>query len=303
MDTREVVLADAFASAPTGGVPVAVVPDGTDLADDRLGAVARELDAVATAVAADDPEPVRAVGPRGPVDHHPQATVGALAVGAERGWIEPETSAEAGGSAVPAVDGDGRAWTALDEPTPRTAGVDLGTTAAALGVDRAALDDVGADLPPFLVSVGVEALAVPVNFLEHLGSATPDPGRLADLADATSVEAVCAFTFDTLTSEAVCHARTFVPRTGRGEGSPWVRTAGSEVPVAPAVVGGVAVHLSREGVVEADGPTVEAGHYLDRPARVSIDIGPDLRLGGRAVAALDGTVVVPPSEDGDIVEV
>jgi predicted PhzF superfamily epimerase YddE/YHI9 len=298
MDTREVVLADVFAAAPTGGVPVAVVPDGTDLADDQLRAVARELDAVATAVPTDAPlEPRRTVGPGGPVDHHPQAAVGVLALAAERGWVDPGT--------VPspsAVDADGRAWVGFEEPSPRAVDAGVAGTATALGVDRAALDDVGADLPPFRVSVGVEALAVPVNFLEHLGTASPDPGRLETLTDTTGVDAVCAFTFDTLTPDAACHARTFVPAGGRGS-SPWTRTSGTELPVTPAVAGGVAVHLSREGVIDADAPVVEQGHYLDRPGRVSVDTGGDLRLGGRAVATLEGTVAVPPPADDDIVEV
>ncbi|MEF8783065.1 MAG: PhzF family phenazine biosynthesis protein [Haloarculaceae archaeon] len=308
MDTRDVVVADAFAAEPTGGHPIGVLPGGADLTDDQLRAVARELDVAATAVPTDGPpDRLRAVGPGGPVDHHPQVTVGALALAAERGWIDAESASPVTtqGHQEVTVGNDGRAWVALEGPNPQSVDVGYGATADALGIDRAAFEDVGADLPPFCVSVGVEALAVPVNFLEHLGGASADAGALRDLTGAVGVDAVCAFTFDALAAESACHARTFAPERYGGAVGPshWVRTAGTEVPVTPAVAGGIATHLYREGVIEDDEPVVEQGHYLDRPGRVYADVAGGVRVGGRAVASLDGVVAVPPPEVDDIVEI
>jgi len=306
MDTRQVVLADAFATEPGGGVPVAVLPDAADLGNEQVRAVARELAALVTTVPTDSPpESLRAVGPRGTADPHAVA-VAAIAVAAERGWLDGDddgfTLTIAGADLDVTVAGDGRAWVDIDEPDPQTADVDVGAVADALGIDGATLRDVGADLPPFRVSAGVEALAVPVNFLEHLGSATPDPAALGALA---GVDVVCPFTFDTLAADTACHARTFVPRdtsaSRAGSARSWVRETGSEVPVVPGVAAGVATHLVREGVVEAAEPVVEGGHYLDRPGRVHVDPdGP--RVGGRAVLSLDGRVTVPPAGDDDILE-
>ncbi|MFB6232993.1 MAG: PhzF family phenazine biosynthesis protein [Haloarculaceae archaeon] len=311
MDTRSVVLVDAFAAEPTGGAPVAVCPDGTDLTDSQLRAVARELAAPATAMPTDGvPDRLRAVGPRGRVDPGAVA-VGALGAGLDRGWIETGTyaltvagDASGGGEQDPTevtVAEDGCVWVALDEPNPQSAGPDLEDVAGALGVPVAALRDVGADLPPVRLSADVDTLAVPVNFLEHLGTASPDPGALADLTATADVGAVCAFTFDTLSAAATCHARTVAPGWTPDTPGPWTRTVGVEAPVTPAVWAGIAVHLTREGVVEDDQPLVEGGHYLDRPARVRVDpVG--IRVGGRAVTTLDGTVTVPPSEDDEILE-
>jgi len=310
MDTRDVVLADAFAAEPTGGAPVAVLPDGADLTDDQLRAVAREFDAPAAAVPTDDPpDALRSLGPRGPADRWSVA-VGAFAVAADRGWVGAGTYGPpvAGHAHDVTVDDDGRVWVDLDEPNPQPADADPDALADALGVPAAALRDVGADIPPVRVSAGVDALAVPVNFLEHLGRASPDRAALAGLAADAGVAAVCAFTFDTLAADATCHARTFVAPGTAGEGDtpagrhPWSRVVGLEVPVAPAVAAATAVSLSRETVVEADDPVVEVGHYLDRPGRVHAD--PDgVRAGGRAPPSLDGTVTVPPSDDGEILEV
>ncbi len=309
MDTRDVVLADAFAVEPTGGVPVAVLPDGADLTDGQLRTVARELDAPVVAVPTDgSPDALRAIGPRGPADRRSVA-VGGFAVAADRGWVDAGTYTPtvAGHVRDVTVDDDCRVWVDLDEPAPRPADADPGAVADALGVPAAALRDVGADFPPVRVSAGVDALAVPVNFLEHLGSARPDRVALADLAAEDGVAAVCAFTFDTLAADATCHARTFVAPGDAGDGDTpdhptRSRTVGTEVPVAPTVAAATAIHLSRETVVEADDPVVEVGHYLDRPGRVHAD--PDgVRAGGRAPPSLDGTVAVPPPDDGDILEV
>jgi trans-2,3-dihydro-3-hydroxyanthranilate isomerase len=342
MDTRQVVLVDAFAAEPTGGVPVGVVPDGEDLTDDQLRAVASELDAATAALSTETAGEIRVCGPSGPLDQHLQATVGAFALGVERGWLEPgtHTPTAGSGSQTVSVGEDGRTWVAVEDPRPETVDVDYATVASALGLDVASLRDVGADLPPVRLSVGVDALAVPVNFLEHLGNVTPAPGALADLTQGVGVEAVCAFTFDTLAADAACHARTLVP-PGAGRGAATgslslARASGLEVPVSPAIAGGVATHLTREGIIEGERPTVEQGHYQDRPAQVQIAVhseplrgseqssgekprdseargasenasgekprDSELWVGGRATVSLDGSVVVPDAEDDDILE-
>jgi predicted PhzF superfamily epimerase YddE/YHI9 len=48
----------------------------------------------------------------------------------------------------------------------------------------------------------------------------------------------------------------------------------------------------------------DQGHFLDRPGLVRVEIdGDDVRVGGRAVTALDGSLVVPPADEDDILEV
>jgi len=316
MDTRQAVLVDAFAADPAGGLPVAVLPDGSDLTDTQVRTVAREFAAPATALPTDGPpESLRAVGPRGPADPRTVA-VAAFALAAERGWLDTageddaadgETDNEltvAGAPHEVTVAPDGRVWVGFDEPDPTPVSIDLETVSEALAVPVAALRDVGADLPPVRVTGGVDALAVPVNFLEHLGNAAPDSAALAALTATADVAAVCAFTFDTLAADAACHARTFVPsgRDGTSDGAPsWVRERRHEVPAVPSVAAGVATHLVRKGVIEAEVPIVECGHYLDRPGRVHADPG-DLRVGGRAFTTVDGSAAVPSADDEEIIE-
>lgn len=297
MDTREAFLVDACATEPAGGTPAGVVPDGADLTDDQLRAVANELGA-ATAVSADDG--LRVVDPNGARDYLPHVAIAALAHQHERGERDVGTHAvtTAAGQLAVEITGDGTVWIEQPSPSVRDAAVEADRLAAALGVDVAALRDVGADLPPSVLSAGVDALAVPVNFLEHLSGADPDPGALRTVVDAVDADAICAFTFDTLTADAACHARVFAP-----EGTPLgVRTTGLEAPAMPAVAGALVTHLLDRGTIEDETTGVEQGQFAGRPGYVSVETGDVLRVGGRTVTSLEGTVSVPPADDDGIIE-
>jgi len=298
MDTRQAVIVDACAAAPAGGTPVGYLPDGTDLTDDQLQTVAGEL---ATPTAVPDGDGLRVVAPTGSVEGHPAATIGAVSFQHERRdrSVGEDTLASASGTRAVEVTSDGGVW--VDQPTPTVAdaAVDEGRVAAALGIDAAALRDVGADLPPLTLSVGVDVLAAPVNFLEHVSGADPDPVALGEVAAAVDVDAVCAFTFDTLAADAAAHVRAFVPPAT----SLPVRTVGLETTALPELAGGLVSQLFERGIIEDATTSVEQGHFVDRPGRVHVETGNGLRVGGHSVTTLDGTITVPTADDDDIIEV
>jgi PhzF family phenazine biosynthesis protein len=297
MDTRQAVLVDACATDVTGGTPVGYLPDGDDLTDDQLQAVADEL---AAPVAVPDGDGLRVLTRSGSIAHQPAATIGAVQCQYDRGEREAgEQTLEASGNAVAVeITSDGGVW--LDRPTPRVreTSVDESAVGAALEIDAAALRDVGADLPPLSLSVGQAALAVPVNFLEHVGNAQPNPTALGEIVARAEVDVLCVFTFDTLGPDAAVHARTFAPP----ETAVGCRTVGLELPATPAVAGGLVWELSKRNVIEAATTSVEQGHFLDRPGHVHVEVGERLRVGGHAVTALDGTVTVPEAAEDDIIE-
>jgi len=145
-----------------------------------------------------------------------------------------------------------------------------------------------------VATVGLPFLIVPVNFLEHLGSADPDMDAVAALAADHGATGVYAFTFDALEAESTLHARMWAP----GAGVP-------EDPVTGTASGACGAYL--HAVDAFDDPPAEMrfeqGHFVDRPGlvRVAVD-GDDVRVGGRAVTALDGTLAVPSADDDDILE-
>ncbi len=314
METRRVLLVDAFAAEPLTGNAAGVVPDAEGLSDDQMAAVAAELGASETAFltdgdgaagdgdnsagdgAADDR--LRYFSPTTEVDlcgHATIATYGALfAEGAIDGG-ERTVRTNVGDITVAVDDDDGTVWMRQQAPSVEVVDVDLGRVADALGVDPAALRDVGADLPVAVASTGLPFLVVPVNFLERLGEADPDDAAVEALAEEFDAAGVYAFTFDALDADSTLHGRAFVPSLGV-----------SEDPVTGTASGAVGGYLRRVDAFDGDEPDelrFEQGHFVDRPGHVRVRVEAEgVRVGGRAMVALDGEIRIPDDEDDEIIE-
>jgi PhzF family phenazine biosynthesis protein len=301
METRRALLVDAFTAEPLAGNAAGVVPDAAGLSEERMAAVAAELGASETAFltpgdgAADDR--IRYFSPTTEVDlcgHATVATYGALfAEGAVDGG--ERTLRTNVGDLTVAVDDDGTVWMRQQAPSVSVVDVGADRLGAALGIDPAALRDVGADLPTAVASTGLPFLVVPVNFLERLGEADPDDDAVEALADEFDVAGVYAFTFDALDADATLHGRAFVPSLGI-----------SEDPVTGTASGAVGGYLRRVDAFDGDAPdelVFEQGHFLDRPGRVRVRVESDgVRVGGRATVALDGEIRVPDDDGDEIIE-
>jgi len=238
-------------------------------------------------------EGLRAVGPMGR-----GAVAGAVAGGAalvERGDIEAGTHAvqtEREPLSV-TVETDRSVTVDLPEQRAGTVPVSAERIAGVLGIDRAAMDDVRADLPIGYYTGGGGTLLAPVNFLEHLGNAAPSREALATLLSAVGATRLCAFTFDTLGRETDVHARAFDPAA-----------SGCERATSGAAVGACGTHLSRHPVFDADRESirVECGRFVDRPATVVVTLADAPAISGTALTVLDGTVAVPPPDDDEILD-
>ena len=299
MDTRRALLVDAFTADPLTGNAAGVVPDAEGLSADRMEAVAAELSVSETAfvLPSDDADRrLRYFSPTQEVDLCGHATVAAHAHLHESGAIDPgEHTVETDvGVLDVTVDADGAVWLTQTAPDVERVGVDYDRVGDALGIDPAALRDVGADLPVAVASTGLPFLLVPVNFFEHLSGADPDPSAVEALSDEYGAAGVYAFTFDALAADATLHARAFAPSLGIPED-----------PVTGTAAGACGAYLRAVGAFDGELPEeliFEQGHFLDRPGRVRVRVGADVRVGGRAVTSLDGRITVPPADDDEILE-
>ncbi|WP_251341243.1 PhzF family phenazine biosynthesis protein [Haloplanus halophilus] len=299
MDTRRTLLIDAFADEPLAGNVAGVVPDAEGLADDQMRKVARELGASETAFLTEDGDAdrrIRYFTPTEEVDLCGHATIASLSVLHEEGVLDAGEGSLRTNVGVLGVEvtAEGVAWMEQDDPSVEVIDLDHERAGEALGVDPAVLRDVGADLPAAVASTGVPFLIVPVNFLEHLGSADPDMDALASLAADHGATGVYAFTFDALDADSTLHARMFAP----GVGVP-------EDPVTGTASGACGAYLREVAAFEDDFPDelrFEQGHFVDRPGLVRVRVDGGVRVGGRAVRALDGSLAVPPADEDDILE-
>jgi Predicted epimerase, PhzC/PhzF homolog len=285
METRDLLVVDAFADELLSGVRVALLPDGSSLTDQQLRGIAGEVGAPA-AVAYRD-EGMRHVPRAG--EGAPVAAAVAGCVGlAERDVLDP------GEHTLTRPDGDS---TTVELDSDRTATVDAGqsveradidgaTAADALGLPAAAVTDI--DLPVGRAEGAGGSLLVPVAFLDGLGSVSPAPGAVADLLGED--DRLFAFTFDTLAAGTDVHARVFEP-DGRGE------LAASGVDAA-----GCARFLAAQDAFdgERDAIRVESGQFVNRPATLEATLD-DGAVSGRGLLGLAGTVNVPTDDEDDIV--
>ncbi len=307
MTERRALLVDAFAAEPLAGNAAGVVPAAAALTDEQMRAAARELGASETAFVRDSgpaDRRLRFFSPTDEVDLCGHATVAAHA------HLHREGAIEAGEHTVETnvgvhdveVTPEGVVWVAGEAPTVDVVDPDLDRVGAALGVDPAALRDVGADLPVAVASTGLPYLVVPVNFLSRLGEADPDDDAVAALAEAYGAAGVYAFTFDAVDREATLHGRAFLPGLGVAED-----------PVTGTASGAVAAYCRTVGAFDGDPPAeirCEQGHFVDRPGVVRVraetaDAGDDpgcVWTGGRAPTALDGRLTLPADEDDGIIE-
>ena len=313
-DSYRTLVVDAFATEPLGGTPVGVVPDAAGLDEAAMRALATELGHETAFVFPNGATDGHELVVRSPdhllpteVDRRDAAAVAAHSQRRRDGELDP------GRYAVPTngdrvetrVTDDGVVLVERPDPTVETVEVDHARVGTALGIDPAAMADVGADLPTAVASAGEPLLLVPVNFLEHLGAAEPGTEALSLLVDEHAVAGITAFTFDAVDGESTLHARTF--RVDGGS----VREAGASGPVGGAL--GVALHAL--GAFDDEFPEqlrCETGHYLDRPGVVRVEVdaadgtsgggaAPEaVRVGGRATATVDGRAVVPTVDDGII---
>lgn len=286
MDTRQVLLADAFAEEPLGGTPVAVLPDGPDLDHTQSERIADELGAAGVVTATEGGLTVAGAG----ADRVVEAAVAGGSVLFERGALDAGTHAveyDGGQRSVEVMD-DGQIGVPVPGREPGDVGVTVDTVAGALGIDPASLRDVGADLP--MARAG-DAVVVPVNFFQHLGNATLDVDTLRSLLDGTETDRVVAITFDTLRPEAHLHTRVF---TRDGESA----TSGAGLAACGRLLGTHDVFDD-----DIDEIRVESGYFLDRPARAVVTLESDPQVRGRALTVLDGEVAIPPGDDDEIIEV
>lgn len=320
MQTIRILQVDAFAAEPLAGNPAGIVPDADGLTDEQMQAIAREMALSETAFlteSADADRRVRYFTPAQEVDLCGHATIGSFVHLHEAGIVEPGTSTLEANVGVLEIDvePDGTVWMTQDAPTIREVEVGYDRVADALGVDCEALDGIREDLPLAVASTGLAFLMVPIAYLDDVGNAEPDMSAIEALTDDVDATGVYLFTFDTLDAESTLHGRMFAP----GAGVP-------EDPVTGTASGAVGAYLRRFGAFGADGDPIlfgvgddsvairtgeehpmpemrlEQGHYVDRPGFVRVRVDDEVRVGGRGVVSLDGSLVVPETDDDDILE-
>lgn len=296
MDRVRVLLVDAFTQEPLTGNVAGVVPDADGLSDGQMQAVANELGASETAFLVSTgaaERRLRFFTPTTEVDLCGHGTV------ATHAWLHAAEELDPGDHTLETnigvldihVEADGTVWMTQDQPTVTRVEPGVDRLGEILGIDPDALAP--ADLPIARASTGLAFLIVPVDFLSALGEASPDFDRIDALSTDLEVAGVYAFTFDALERSSTLHARMWGPSIGVDED-----------PVTGTASGAAGAYLRHVGAFDPmpEEMAFEQGHFVDRPGTVRVRVGETVRVGGRAVVSVDGTLTVPDPDEDVIIE-
>lgn len=288
---------DAFTDTPLTGNPVGVVLDASDLTDQQMEAIAREMGVPATAfilppstVAAHIR--IRVYTPQAEIPLHSHATIACFHVLAEEGMLgmkEPGTykfDVEAKSGILPIRVEKRSESTECYFSLPIPEFIRAGQFKLdAMRILNVALEEFENRMP--IVVAG--ALFVPIRRLHTIFAMKPNFFAMSQFLANKNLSGLCAFTLETVDRTSAVHCRFFVPSAGLNED-----------PVTGSANGPLGVYLFERGELQAvDGVvalTGEQGDVIGRKGRVTIRLAVQgaevvsLEVGGAAVTSVKGEI-------------
>ncbi len=297
---------DVFTREPFGGNQLAVFFEGDTLSDEKMQAIAREMNYSETTFILPPSDPkalcrVRIFTPAAELPFAGHPVVGTTFALAQAGMIRAEESPvtlELGIGLVPVellYEDQRVTFVWMHQPIPRfeTWQGDTDRLASALGLTA---DDLDAELPIERAIVGVNHVLVPIRSLEAIARARPEADLLEALNLPDEHPGCFLFTLDRAESGADIHAdihgRMFAPAMGIAED-----------PATGSAAGPLGVYLLRHGRLTPDetGQTrarLEQGIEMGRPSALDIaimgsgDAIEDVRVGGASVLMIEGELLL-----------
>ena len=306
MPALRLVQVDVFTETPFCGNPLAVLLDGRELTSEQMQAIAREMNLSETTFILPSTDAtahvkVRIFTPQLELPFAGHPVVGTSYVLATEGLIPRrdgcfEVRLELGVGVLP-VDiayADGKVTqVTMTQRAPQFLAIlpaaDVAQLASGLSLDPQDITATG--LPVQLVSTGLPQLMIPVRSLAAVQAIRLELGILHAICERYETHSLYVFTRETITRSADVHSRLFAPLAGVVED-----------PATGSASGALGAYLVHHRVVGGAAPVIhlenEQGYELRRPSRIFVEVSQTrstisrVRVGGRVVKVLDGTVYV-----------
>lgn len=268
---------DVFTDRPFGGNQLAIVPNASELPEERLLTITREFDYSETVFLfppeGDGMAKVRIFTPGGEVPFAGHPLIGTIAMLGEAG-LGPDFVLELGIGDIPVRVVDGLASFVTTTPLTRIMEPSIDLVARALGCPEGVI--VG---QPVMAGVGLEFVFTELQTRAALSTLAPDAGaiREGDALHPTPLAfGQCAYVQD----GRHIHMRVFAP----GAGIPEDAATGS------AAAGLAALLCEAEGAPIAG--VIHQGVDMGRPSVIEIAAKPgEVTVAGRAVRVMEGTLL------------
>ena len=272
---------NAFTESPEGGNPAGVVLDSPDLTDEQMKHVSKVLSVSETAFVFPSKKAdykIRFFSPDVEVNLCGHATIATFFTMALEGIFSQNINTvitqetKAGVLPVDIYFSDETVdRVMMTQATPRYKDIclDISILADSLNISVDEIDD---SLPKQIVSTGLFTLPLCVKSFDILKAINPDFEKIKKLCSRFGVGSFHLFTFDTVESDSIYHARNFAPVYGVNED-----------PVTGTANGAVCSYLIKNKIVKDRNLICEQGDIMDRPGRVFVEIDRDgVKVGGKA---------------------
>lgn len=155
------------------------------------------------------------------------------------------------------------------KPIVKDISIKTGEIADALNIKENEIDE---SLPKQIVSTGLFTLPVCVKSFIILKKMMPNFDDIKNICGRNGFGSFHVFTYETLETTSIYHARNFAPCYGINED-----------PVTGTANGAVSYYLLKNKIINKNNFVCEQGDIIDRPGRVYVEIKNDIvRVGGRA---------------------
>ena len=282
MSAYRYTLLDVFTDTPLAGNPLAVVHDADDLAEATMLSFARETRLsettfvqAATALGADYRNRIWDPAKELPFAGHPSlGTAIAVARAADEAEVSYVQQTPAGLQPIDVrIDGARATASMLQEPAVFGEELDPAEVLAMVGL---APGDAAPDLPVQVVSTGVPQVIAPVAGEEVLRRCAPDYTRIEPFLDGHEAITLYVAAVDTANGDRA-RTRAFCHTAQMGED-----------PATGSAAGPLQAYLHRRAGWTA--LEITQGVEMGRPSLLRCEAGERVRVGGNAVAVVDGTV-------------
>ena len=285
---------DVFTDQVFGGNPLAVFPDSSNLENEILLDIAREMNLSETTFVYPPENPkadfrVRIFTPGKEIPFAGHPTLGTAHLLWETKRITPSRDSmvlEMGAGLIKVKKHQNNQFF-MEQPLPSFG--DITTTiervAESLSISS---EEIDSRFPIQVVSTGFPALYVPLTSLKALQKVSLNPGVLREVLG--DVDMIYTFTGETLEPGSTVHSRAFAPFVGIPE-DPATGSAG----------GALGAYLVRHKVIESLDPSeiiIEQGFEIDRPSIIRVSVGlageeiDSVQVGGQAVTVLEGVLKI-----------
>jgi len=285
-------IVNAFTDSLDGGNPAGVVLNSPELTDKQMTNISKQLKVSETAFVYPSDKAdfnIRFFTPKIEVNLCGHATIATFFTMALEGLfkknlnlvVTQETKAGILPVSIEFFD-DGkinRVMMTQGKPILKDIYLDISKIADSL---RISVDNLDVSLPKQTVSTGLFTLPICVKSFEVLKSIKPNFEKIKKICEGYNLGSFHLFTFQTLESRSVYHARNFAPFYGVNED-----------PVTGTANGAVCYYLLLNKIILENNLICEQGDIIGRPGRVFVEINKyAIKVGGKARIVMEKEILL-----------